>query len=439
MNYSLLIPRDNSHPYALKQGQSITPAEFIADITSCADSLPSCRYLINLCTDRYKFSVAFFAAVLRKQINLLPPKRSEELIQLLRSEYKDCMVVVDSDDFPGADLFLDLKVGGNGASTSPKVNFEQDVAIAFTSGSTGKPQAHTKTWNMLSHWREEHLRNLPNKLNNFGLVATVPSWHMYGLEWALMLPSVANATLYCGADFFPGDVVAALNEFAMPTLLVSTPVHLRALLKSPAPKQAVEVTLSATAPLDDVLANQVEKHLRTQILEIYGCSEIGSLASRTPSNEQAWKLFDCFEYEFVNEKITINSPYINVPVTLSDRFSEVTPGHFNLLGRDSDIIKVAGKRESLANLNHELLAIPGVEDGVFFQPEMYGLPESGRLAALVVAPTLEVGEIKSCLTSKIDPVFIPRPIYLVDKLPREITSKLSRQAMRRLVTEVHES
>ena len=199
--------------------------------------------------------------------------------------------------------------------------------------------------------------------------------------------------------------------------------------------------LSATAPLDTALTTRVETHLQTQLLEIYGCSEVGSLASRWPSDhdqeQQAeWEFFDCFDIAFDDHLVSVGHPLLPETVVLADRFNRVQPGRYTLQGRPSDIVKVAGKRESLAHLNTVLTDIDGVEDGVFFTPQSLGLPDTGRLGALIVAPTLSSQDIRTALTQQIDPVFLPRPLRLVEALPRDTTSKLKQQALSLLAHEV---
>jgi acyl-coenzyme A synthetase/AMP-(fatty) acid ligase len=48
---------------------------------------------------------------------------------------------------------------------------------------------------------------------------------------------------------------------------------------------------------------------------------------------------------------------------------------------------------------------------------------------LVVAPNLTAADIIAILQQQVDPVFLPRPLHLVEKLPRNETGKLPRQAV----------
>jgi acyl-coenzyme A synthetase/AMP-(fatty) acid ligase len=54
--------------------------------------------------------------------------------------------------------------------------------------------------------------------------------------------------------------------------------------------------------------------------------------------------------------------------------------------------------------------------------------------AFVVAPGLTSEAVLSALRERIDPAFLPRPLCLVEALPRNETGKLPRRAVDELVT-----
>jgi acyl-coenzyme A synthetase/AMP-(fatty) acid ligase len=82
-------------------------------------------------------------------------------------------------------------------------------------------------------------------------------------------------------------------------------------------------------------------------------------------------------------------------------------------------------------LNQQLNAIAGVDDGVFFMPDER---EGGvtRLMAFVVAPGLSHNAIAAALRDRVDAVFLPRPLYLVNSLPRNAVGKLPRETLLQL-------
>jgi acyl-coenzyme A synthetase/AMP-(fatty) acid ligase len=96
------------------------------------------------------------------------------------------------------------------------------------------------------------------------------------------------------------------------------------------------------------------------------------------------------------------------------------------------MINIAGKRGSLADLNFQLKDIDGVQDGVFFERD----DRPNRLAALVVAPGLTPSAILESLRSRVDPVFLPRPLLLVERLPRQETGKLAIKAVHELFAQI---
>jgi len=81
-----------------------------------------------------------------------------------------------------------------------------------------------------------------------------------------------------------------------------------------------------------------------------------------------------------------NGLHIETLIAMSDKIEPITDEYFLLHGRLSDMINIAGKRHSLASLNHLLNSIPGVVDGAFYMPDETSPERVTRLAACVVAP-----------------------------------------------------
>ena len=123
----------------------------------------------------------------------------------------------------------------------------------------------------------------------------------------------------------------------------------------------------------------------------------------------------------------VDAPQLAEPIALADIVSLHDHGRrFRLHGRNTDLLEIAGKRASLGDLNRRLLAIEGVRDGVLFQLDAADVSGVRRIAGLVVAPTLTVDAVMAALRDAMDPVFLPRPLRLVEALPRNETGKLPR-------------
>ncbi|MGB2973492.1 MAG: beta-hydroxyacyl-ACP dehydratase, partial [Candidatus Competibacter sp.] len=190
--------------------------------------------------------------------------------------------------------------------------------------------------------------------------------------------------------------------------------------------------ISATAPLSPALAAQAEASFGAPVLEIYGCTEAGSIASRRTLDGDRWRLYDGFELR----DGSLSGAHLPEPVPLNDVVEPCGAAEFKLLGRREDVVNIAGKRTSLGYLNHQLNAIDGVIEGVFLTPESEEA-EVVRLAALVVAPDLSKRQLLAALAQRLDPVFLPRPLVKVDALPRNETGKPTRAALLALLAGSH--
>ena len=134
-----------------------------------------------------------------------------------------------------------------------------------------------------------------------------------------------------------------------------------------------------------------------------------------------------------NGQVYAHGGHVEQVTPMCDVIEITGEDEFLLHGRTADLVNVAGKRSSFGYLNAQLNAIPGVLDGVFFLRERGGgVTGVARLAAAVVAPGLSAATLIESLRQRIDPVFLPRPLLMVERLPRNATGKLPQQALQSL-------
>lgn len=416
----------SSAPWLIAANGDLGRDLFFARARGWAQALPARRYMILLCEERTNFIIAFMAAQVAGQTLLLPSNRSAGAIAEIIAAYPDCYCLMD-----GAISIKSVEVVHcqqlplhTSAAVPPDIDPGHIAAIVFTSGSTGKARPNLKTWGSLVAGAQLAQRRFGFTPQHC-IVATVPPQHMYGLETTVMAPLVVETKVYGGRPFFPEDVRLALAACEGRRVLVTTPVHLRACVGAGLEWPAVEQVISATAPLDPKLRQEAEQLFNVPVREIYGCTEAGSLASR---DGDEWRLYDTFTIAQHGDRTLVTAPHLSEAVELGDVVEITAPDRFRLLGRQADLINIAGKRASLADLNLKLNAIAGVEDGVFVMVD-----EASRLAALVVAPQLQSAQILTALAEQVDPVFLPRPLYRVAALPRNETGKLPRQALLNLL------
>lgn len=435
----LLRLKSRDAVFAWQDGRPVTVARFLADVRALAARLPDQRYVLNLCADRYRFAVGFCAAMLRGQISLLPPNHTPDLLARLDVHYPGLYCLTDGAPdsgilpaFPYPDLAAAM-TSHDVMPEVPEVPAEQVIAIVFTSGSTGDPMPNEKTWGTVS----KSVTAAASRLGIFDrhdltMLGTVPPQHMFGLESTVLIALRGGVMLHAGKPFYPADISAALREVAGPCALVTTPVHLRTLLASEIALPAVELIVCATAPLSRELAQRAEQSYGTELHEIFGFTEAGQIASRRTATTDEWRTLDGLSLRQRGDATCVSGEFVVGELPLGDIVELHGDSTFLLHGRTADLINIAGKRTSLASLNHHLNAIEGVQDGAFFMPdEKPG--ETVRMIAFVVAPQLSNSEITHALRRSIDPVFLPRPIIRLDALPRNATGKLPRASLEALL------
>ncbi|MGF7210204.1 acyl-coenzyme A synthetase/AMP-(fatty) acid ligase [Skermanella aerolata] len=422
---------------AWRNGERIDVCRFLATSAALAEALPDCDHIVNLCTDRFDFAAGLAAALMRKQVSLLPPNDRPVMLRQLAQAYPGAVCLTDAGvAYEGMTCVqVPEPPSGGGMREIPSFPEDQVAAIAFTSGSTGQPMPQVKTWGTLvrSVHGEGAALGMAELAGAF-LVGTVPHQHMYGLESVILLALQHGMALQAKRPFYPGDIAAALDELPGRRMLVTTPVHLKTLLADGVKLPAVDFLLCATAPLAPQLASEAEWMFDAPLYEIYGCSETGQVAVRRPKLSAEWRCIEGIRLRQDDEGTWASGDFLKGETLLADVIELNAPDRFILHGRSADQVNIAGKRSSLAYLNHHLNSIEGVRDGVFVMPE--SAREDGgtvRLTAFVVGQDLTAETLLARLRERIEPAFLPRPLHFVDALPRNATGKLTAEAIQRLL------
>nr|WP_233102041.1 AMP-binding protein [Variovorax sp. IB41] len=442
----MLADRDPDAPLAWRAGVPVSTRQFLADVARFAPVLPAEGPAVNLCVDRYAFAVSLGAALVRGHASLLPPDaRPDTLARLVESHGTRLFALTDDTKLqtPGMQRVLiedRSSLEGDASATVPAFDGAMHAASLLTSGSTGAPQPHAKTWRTLvgdvAVAVERLCRVLERPtLEGLTLVATVPVQHSYGLESSVLLAMLGGAAFESGRPFFPADVAQTLASVPRPRALVTTPFHLKTLLLSGIELPPVDLILSATAPLSPQLALQAEQAMGAVLLEIYGSTESGQVATRRTTESEIWENFGQIRVHAEPgeadgpERFIFEGDFLPEPTPMADVLELLDDRRFRLFGRANDLIHVAGRRSSLAHLNFHLNSIAGVDDGAFWLPDEVA-DGVVRPVAFVVAPTLTAGAIIGALRQRLEPVFVPRRVVQVKSFPREGTGKLTVRALR---------
>ena len=366
----------------------------------------------------------FAACLLAGRMSLLSGNHSPSAVARIRADHTGSIALDDAAVAaigPAADL--------SESWPPPALPLTQQAAIVLTSGSTGAPSAARKSWGELV----ARSRAAAERFGLVGegsstLVGTVPPHHMYGFETTVLLPLHGACASWCGPTFYPADIRAALGEVRGQRILVTTPLHLRALLEQKLDRPPEQV-ISATAPLERPLATHAQDEWGALVSEIFGATEVGSIASRRTLDEPAWTLYPGVTLSGTDAAPRVHAPHA-APHALSDVIERQPDGRrFLLLGRSGDLVKLGGHRASLEGLGRTLRALDGVIDGVFVAPDDLGQRPGARLLAFAVAPGRDARDLLAALRDEIDPLFLPRRLVLCDRLPRNEVGKLPREAV----------
>lgn len=150
------------------------------------------------------------------------------------------------------------------------------------------------------------------------------------------------------------------------------------------------------------------------------------MATRRTAHEEIWTPYPGLKFS-VNDGVTsVRAAHLAGEVAVGDRVEIAPDGRFTLLGRDADMIKIGGRRGSLADIAARIASLPGVTDQAVFMPTE---GETARPAALIVAPGRNAADLRRELGALLDAVFVPRPLKVVPALPRNELGKMPRERL----------
>ncbi len=458
--YALIGHRRSNDVLAWRAQEPVLAHEFLTEVHALARILPDARYMLNGCADRYRFAVAMSAALVRGQVSVLPHNHVASTLSHLASEFKGIYCLTDSEDVYPELIRVRYPIQPSSFASTPQPDDEaieslrefeasliaadQVAACLFTSGSTGMPTAHFRTWGQIVLSARLEAQRLGAVMpGRPAILGTVPAQHSYGFESTVHLALQAGWSFAAERPFFPADILGCLARLPRPRLLVTTPVHLRAMVgidqtidkTNDQTPVAADAVLSATATLPPELAQAVEALFSAPVYEIYGSTESGQVASRRTLDGDEWLPFDGVTIGLQDGQAFAEGAYVTGRMNLSDRIGLRAGGRFVLLGRSVDMVNIGGKRSSISFLEHQLLEIEGVKDGAFLVSDDQSRV-AGRVMAFVVAPGLTAERITAALRGRIEAVFLPRPLLIVDALPRDGNGKLPRQRLEALAREL---
>ncbi len=433
---SELLQRDIDTVVAVGGAGRRTVAHLRDDIARLAAALPEAtehsRALLVFRGDRYAFLASLLAAWSRGHIVALPPNTARDTIAAL-SEDPTVEVLHDLDSAYGIDVRTLLGNEAPGDPPLPPLTAPRDSVIAtlFTSGSTGPMSRCDKTAAQIIGEAQMLASTFPYEPGGV-VVPTVSPGHIYGLLFGVLAPLIAGAPFVRETPMHGTEIVDLVDKHTA-TILVSVPIHLRALTVADAGSMpTLNCVFSSAAPLRPEVAAEFASRHRSPI-EILGSTETGGIAFREQSRGPDWKPLPGVAIRIHGDTLHVRSPWAATPksewTVTADRARAATDGAFTHLGRSDGVVKVAGRRVHLADIESRLLAVDGVSDGA-----VLAIPTAGDRGHLLLAAVsgLDEDSVRDALREQLDDASMPRRIRSFETLPREANGKLQRSEALRM-------
>jgi acyl-coenzyme A synthetase/AMP-(fatty) acid ligase len=425
-------------PVTWWRGHPLPHRMFAAHVMALADRLPASGAVLNLCENRAAFALGWVAALSRGLATVLPADRTTKAIRQAAADSGATHALTDQETQEHRCGKLPcLRIGYDEPPPTthaelPSIAENQIAAILYTSGSSGKPEPQIKLWGGLVSAARTLGNMLGWQMPQTGcVVGAVAPQHMFGLETTVMLPLQWGSVIRPERPLLPADMMSVLRSVESPAWLMVTPLHAASYVEAgidAIPCRPAGI-ISSTMPLAKTTAAALEDLWNVVVWEIYGSTETGMVGLRRTAKAPTWQLATDLHLTFSGDRAVVGGRAGMPTQELHDQLRSDGINRFTLLGRSSDMIKIGGKRAMLPELNSVLCSLPGIREAVLVQPE-----EGGRLVALVVAESgLDSHRIRNLLTPHFDPAFLPRPVLLVDRLPRNDNGKLPRQALLDLI------
>jgi len=303
--------------------------------------------------------------------------------------------------------------------------------LYFTSGSTGFPTGALKTRNNIFS-EIDNLTLFLEKYNIKRVIVTVPFIHIYGSLFGLFYPLKNSIDIILKEHFLPNDLLDLIDHNS---LIVTTPLYIKALNQLSFKKDlSKSIFISSTAPLSSTDAKEFKNNFNSNIIQIFGSTETGGIAYKY-NDEALWTAFNNVRLNTDNEnKLKIDSPYVSNTIyekefrqtnqiIQSFDFVELFNNKFKLIGRSSQILKIAGKRYSTIQIESILEKVDGIDKALVL------VDNSNSLRAEILNITLEtnkkflIKDIQKILKKELSNLKFSINLKIVDKIKVSATGK----------------
>jgi len=428
----LLGQRDAGTPVCRDGADMLDFAGFRARVLAiavCLSEQPARRYALCI-DDPFDFACALFALFACGKEPVIPAHAAPGYLADLCNAYD---VALTDADMPA---LVSLPASfGSSALIDPHAPL-----TLYTSGSSGTPKPIRKTlaqFNAEVHTLEKQWGKL---VGDATVLGSVPHHHIYGLLFRVFWPLAAGRAFDRAISIEPRHLQARISQCGRGgSVVVSTPAQLSrwpeldgfASLR-PVPR----VFFSSGGPLAPEAASKYAEVFGAAPVEIYGSTETGGIAWRRQDKTDAWQALSGIEVHGGDDRaLTLRSPHLGHDDwhRTDDTIAFDPDGRFRLQGRLDRVIKLAGKRVSLPELEARLALHPYVAQAAVASLEGMSRERVGAVVALTVAGSealLERGRValakilRRHLAAYFDIVVLPRFWRFRFRLPFDARGKL---------------
>ena len=317
---------------------------------------------------------------------------------------------------------------------------DEPFASLLTSASTGDNKVIEKRGFQLYGQAEALALEVPLRAGA-RVLSFVPSFHLLGFFYGLVLPLVHGAETVVATDLAGLPMVELIAKY-QPELVVGTATHYRFLVRA---ADRIEMDpsfvhfLSSGAPLDPAVAEEFSARFGTSVRDFYGTTELGGVAFRSwPGHYRSmpgvrWRI------DAESGALEVMSPWGGGSrgewVSTGDAAELVGDEGFRLLGRLDHVVKVGGKRFSTVEVEQALRAMPHVAEAAVVTFVRFGEP---ALAAAVVTETHtspNEAAVRGFLAEHLASFKLPRSILFLPALPKASHGKVDYRALRALLVD----
>ena len=312
-----------------------------------------------------------------------------------------------------------------------------EALVKLTSASTGAPRGLPATQAQMEADGRQVCATMGIRPTDASLAA-IPLGYSYGLGNLVLPLLIQGSPVICASSAFPQALAADVARFR-PSVFPAVPPLLKALVDADLPGQSLaslRLVISAGSPLDPALAMAFAGKFGVPIHGFYGTSETGGIAfDRTGrATQRGLGVGTALEGVTLSRRTGGRIWVSSAAVLGRGRFSPADraelgkDGTLRLLGRTDRVVKVAGRRVDLAEIERALRTVPGVSDA---SSHLLGGPKP--LLAAAVATALAPAEVKRLLRGKLASWKIPTRIVALSRFPVTVRGKADGRRLRQLL------